>query len=100
MDGGFLYDECMTVSGKSIKDNLKQIKFETNSQDIIYSTSNPISKTGGVVGLKGNLAPDGAIVKVAGLKSTKFIGKARCFNSEEDALKLFQNSNMKKGMLL
>ena len=97
MDGGFLYDECMTVSGKSIKDNLKQIKFETNSQDIIYSTSNPISKTGGVVGLKGNLAPDGAIVKVAGLKSTKFIGKARCFNSEEDAFEAVSKQQYEKG---
>ena len=63
----------------------KKNKFETSSQDVIYSTKKPLSKTGGVVGLKGNLAPDGAIVKVAGLKSTYFKGKALCFNSEEEA---------------
>jgi len=97
MDGGFLYDDCLTVTGKSIKENLKNIKFETSSQDIIYSTQKPLSKTGGVVGLKGNLAPDGAIVKVAGLKSTNFKGKARCFNSEEEAFNAVSKQKYKAG---
>ena len=97
MDGGFLYDDCLTVTGKSIKENLKNIKFETNSQDIIYSTKKPLSKTGGVVGLKGNLAPDGAIVKVAGLKSTDFKGKALCFNSEEEAFNAVSKQKYKEG---
>ncbi len=97
MDGGFLYDDCLTVTGKSIMENLKNIKFETSSQDIIYSTKKPLSKTGGVVGLKGNLAPDGAIVKVAGLKSTNFKGKALCFNSEEEAFEAVSKQKYKKG---
>ncbi len=97
MDGGFLYDDCITVTGKSIKENLKDINFETSSQDVIYSTDKPLSKTGGVVGLKGNLAPDGAIVKVAGLKSTNFKGKALCFNSEEEAFDAVSRQKYNKG---
>ncbi len=85
LDGDFLNGDCITVTGKSLSENLKSIKVDYESQKIIYPTNKPISKTGGVVGLKGNLAPDGAIVKVAGLNSKLFIGKARCFNCEEDA---------------
>ena len=85
LDGDFLNGDCITVTGKSLSENLKSIKVDYESQKIIYPTNKPISNTGGVVGLKGNLAPDGAIVKVAGLNSKLFIGKARCFNCEEDA---------------
>ena len=60
--------------------------YNYDKQKIVYSTKNPISATGGVVGLSGNLAPDGSIVKVAGMKSLYFKGKARCFDCEEDAL--------------
>ena len=84
LDGGFLNGNCITVSGKSLSENLSSIKVDYESQKIIYPTEKPISSTGGVVGLKGNLAPDGAIVKVAGLNSKLFIGKARCFDCEED----------------
>ena len=73
-----LHSDCMTVTGKTIAENHKNIKFPTD-QKVIYTTSKPLSSTGGFVGLKGNLAPDGAIVKVAGLKRKKFIGKAKCF---------------------
>ncbi len=85
LDGGFLDGSCLTVTGKTLKENLSSINVDFDSQKIIFSTKNPISKTGGVVGLQGNLAPDGAIVKVAGLKSQKFVGKARCFDCEESA---------------
>ena len=85
LDGGFLDGSCLTVTGKTLKENLSSVKVDFDSQKIIFSTKNPISKTGGVVGLQGNLAPDGAIVKVAGLKSQKFVGKARCFDCEENA---------------
>ncbi len=85
LDGGFLDGSCLTVSGKTIQENLKSINVDYKNQKIIYPTSDPISSSGGVVGLKGNLAPDGAIVKVAGLSSKVFIGKARCFDCEEDA---------------
>ena len=84
MDGGFLHGDCMTVTGKTIAENLASVKFNTN-QDVVYPTSKPLSPTGGVVGLKGSLAPDGAIVKVAGMKELTFTGPARCFDCEEDA---------------
>ena len=85
LDGGFLDGSCLTVTGKTLKENLSSVKVDFDSQKIIFPPKNPISKTGGVVGLQGNLAPDGAIVKVAGLKSQKFVGKARCFDCEESA---------------
>ncbi len=85
LDGGYLNGKCITVTGKTIEENLKDIKLDTSSQKIVYSTKNPLSNTGGVVGLRGNLAPDGAIVKVAGMNSLNFKGKARCFDCEEDA---------------
>jgi dihydroxy-acid dehydratase len=82
--GGYLDGDCMTVNGKTIGENLERVKFPAD-QDVIRPVSKPITKTGGVVGLKGNLAPDGAIVKVAGLANLKFTGKARVFDCEEDA---------------
>jgi dihydroxy-acid dehydratase len=67
-----------------MKQNLEKVKFNTD-QKVVYPVSNPITPTGGVVGLKGTLAPDGAIVKVAGLKKLQFSGPARIFNCEEEA---------------
>jgi dihydroxy-acid dehydratase len=84
LDGGLLHGDCLTVTGKSMAENLKDVVFPAN-QDVIYPVSRPLTATGGVVGLRGNLAPDGAIVKVAGLKEQHFEGTALCFDSEEDA---------------
>ena len=97
LDGGFLDGSCLTVTGKTLKENLSSVKVDFGSQKIIFSTKNPISKTGGVVGLQGNLAPDGAIVKVAGLKSQKFVGKARCFDCEESAFDAVSNKQYEAG---
>ena len=83
-DGGLLHGDCMTVTGRTLKQNLEKVTFNTD-QKVVYPVSNPITPTGGVVGLKGTLAPDGAIVKVAGLKKLQFRGPARVFNSEEEA---------------
>jgi dihydroxy-acid dehydratase len=83
-DGGLLHGDCMTVTGRTLKQNLETVKFNTD-QKVVYPVSNPITPTGGVVGLRGTLAPDGAIVKVAGLKKQQFRGPARVFNSEEEA---------------
>src|SRR3954467_12151874 len=71
LDGGLLHGDCLTVTGKTLAENHKDVVFPTN-QDVIYPVSHPISPTGGVVGLKGSLAPDGAIVKVAGLHDLRF----------------------------
>ena len=100
LDGGFLDGSCLTVNGKTIAENLKSVKVDFDAQKIIYSTKKPISKTGGVVGLKGNLAPDGAIVKVAGLSSKYFKGVARCFDCEEDAFKAVSNKEYKPGEVI
>ncbi len=84
LDHGFLHGDCLTVTGRTIAENLSGVKWNPD-QKVIYPANKPISPTGGVVGLKGNLAPDGAIVKVAGMKgSLKFSGPARCFDCEED----------------
>jgi dihydroxy-acid dehydratase len=96
LDGGFLHGDCITVSGKTIAENLKDVVLPKN-QDVVYPTSRPLSKTGGVVGLKGNLASQGAIVKVAGTKMLKFTGTARVFDSEEEAFEAVVDKKYKAG---
>jgi dihydroxy-acid dehydratase len=95
-EGGYIHGDCMTVTGKTMKENLKGIKFNPK-QKVMRSYKNPLSPTGGVVGLKGNLAPEGAIVKVAGLKKLQFTGKARCFDNEESAMKAVQSRKYNDG---
>lgn len=101
LDGGFIHGDCLTVTGQSIADNLKDVKFDTE-QKIVRPVSNPITPTGGVVGLQGTLAPDGAIVKVAGMEKDhlKFRGPARCFDSEEEAFEAVEKGNYKEGEVL
>ncbi len=99
LDAGILHGDCLTVTGKTVAENLKDVKFPEN-QKVIYRVSNPISKTGGVVGLKGSLAPEGAIVKVAGLKKLQFRGPARCFDREEDALSAVLKREIKDGEVI
>jgi dihydroxy-acid dehydratase len=96
LDGGLLHEDCLTVTGKTIAENHKDIKFPTD-QKIIYKTTKPISTSGGFVGLKGNLAPDGAIVKVAGMKRKIFKGKAKCFDDENSALTAVLDKKIKAG---
>ena len=99
LDGGYLHGDCMTVTGKTVAENLAKVKFNTE-QDVVRPTSNPITATGGVVSLKGNLAPDGAIVKVAGLKSQRFVGPARVFDTEEACFESVNNRTYKEGDVL
>lgn len=99
LNGGYFDGDCMTVTGKTIGENLEDIKVP-DDQKIIYPVSNPITKTGGVVGLKGNLAPEGAIVKVAGLENQSFTGPARCFDCEEDAFSCVEKRNYREGEVL
>ena len=98
-EGGYIHGDCMTVTGKTIAENLETVKFNTD-QKVIRPIDNPLSPTGGVVGLKGNLAPDGAIVKVAGMKNTKFDGVAKCFDCEEDAFKCVINEKYSEGDII
>lgn len=99
LEGGYLHGDCMTVTGKTVAENLEKVKFNTE-QDVIRSTSNPISPTGGVVSLRGNLAPDGAIVKVAGLKNLRFVGPARVFDTEEKCFEAVEKRTYKEGDVL
>ncbi|MBN8531198.1 MAG: dihydroxy-acid dehydratase [Alphaproteobacteria bacterium] len=96
LDGGYLHGDCLTVTGKTLAENLKDVKLPAG-QDVIHPASSPIKPTGGVVGLKGNLAPEGAIVKIAGLKTLRFEGTARVFEKEEDALKAVLEKRYQKG---
>ena len=96
LDGGLLHGDCMTVTGHTLAENHKDIVFPRD-QDVVYTVQNPISPTGGVVGMKGNLAPDGAIVKVAGMQNLVFEGSALCFDSEEEAFQAVQDRAYKAG---
>ena len=95
-EGGYIHGDCMTVTGKTMKENLKGIKFNPK-QKVLRAYNKPLSPDGGVVGLKGNLAPEGGIVKIAGLKKLQFTGRARCFDNEESAMKAVQSRKYKDG---
>src|SRR6202043_3256478 len=99
LDHGFLHGECVTVSGRTIAENLKRVKWNKD-QDVVRPANKPLSETGGVVGLKGNLAPDGAIVKVAGMSSLKFTGPARCFDCEETCFEAVRKKKYREGEVL
>ena len=99
LEGGHLHGDCLTVTGRTLAQNAENVVFPTN-QDVIRPVSAPLSKTGGVVGLKGTLAPDGAIVKVAGLKKQQFSGPARCFDCEEEAFRAVDAREYKDGEVL
>jgi dihydroxy-acid dehydratase len=96
LDGGYLNGDCLTVTGKTVAENLREVKFNP-AQQVMRAAGNPLAPTGGVVGLSGNLAPEGAIVKVAGLKHLHHRGPARVFDCEEDAFAAVQARNYKEG---
>lgn len=96
LDAGFLHGDCMTVTGRTIAENMTAVKWN-DDQDVVYPATRPITATGGVVGLKGNLAPEGAIVKVAGMKNLTFTGPARCFDDEESAFEAVSNKKYNEG---
>ena len=96
LDGGYLHGDCLTVTGKTLAENLEEITFNPE-QKVIYPVTNPITPTGGVVGLQGSLAPDGAIVKVAGMEKLDFEGVARCFDCEEDAFAAVEKGDYQAG---
>jgi dihydroxy-acid dehydratase len=99
LDHGLLHGDCMTVTGRTMAENLASVKWNPN-QDVVYPVDKPITVTGGVVGLRGNLAPDGAIVKVAGMKNLTFSGPARCFDNEEACFKAVSTRQYKEGEVL
>ncbi|MBI3113211.1 MAG: dihydroxy-acid dehydratase, partial [Rhodospirillales bacterium] len=99
LDAGFIHGDCMTVTGKTMAENLKGVVLRTD-QDVIRPATKPLSPTGGVVGLRGNLAPNGAIVKVAGMKTLSHTGPARIFECEEDCFEAVVKRKYKEGDVL
>ena len=96
LDGGWLKGDCMTVTGRTLAENHKDVVFPKD-QDVVRPHTNPISPIGGVVALHGNLAPEGAIVKIAGMKTLRFEGTALCFDCEEDAFRAVDQRAYKAG---
>ena len=99
LDYGYIHGDCITVTGKTIAENYANVSLPKN-QDVVFPISNPIYPTGGVVGLKGNLAPEGGIVKIAGLKNLIFEGPARVFDGEEAAFNAVQSKKYNDGEVL
>ncbi|WP_208349960.1 dihydroxy-acid dehydratase [Pseudaestuariivita rosea] len=98
---GLIHEDCITVTGRSMGEELDIVTKEADGT-VIYPVESPLSKTGGVVGLKGNLAPEGAIVKVAGIDSQHqiFTGPARVFECEEDAFEAVQKRAYEEGEVI
>ncbi len=99
LDNGLLNGDCMTVTGKTLGENIAEVSWNPN-QKVIYDARTPITPTGGVVGLKGSLAPDGAIVKVAGMTELAFTGPARVFDCEEDAFAAVERRDIAEGSVI
>jgi len=96
LSGGFLDGSCMTVTGKTLGENIDQVTWNPD-QKVIYDIKTPLTPTGGVVGLRGSLAPDGAIVKVAGMHRLQFSGPARVFDCEEDTFAAVEAREINEG---
>jgi len=97
--GGFLHGDCMTVTGKTLAENIDEVTWNPD-QKVIYDVKTPLSPTGGVVGLRGSLAPDGAIVKVAGMHRLQFTGPARVFDCEEDCFAAVEARQVPEGAVI
>jgi dihydroxy-acid dehydratase len=96
LDAGLLHGDAMTVTGKTVKENLRDVRLPSG-QDVVHPISSPIQATGTLAILKGNLAPEGCVVKTAGVKVLRHRGPARVFNREEDAFAAVKQRKIKAG---
>ncbi len=96
---GMLHGNCMTVTGKTLGENIDEITWNPD-QKVIHAATAPLSPTGGVVGLRGSLAPDGAIVKVAGMARLEFTGPAQVFDCEEDCFAAVERREIREGSVV
>jgi dihydroxy-acid dehydratase len=96
---GLLFGDCMTVTGKTLGENIDKITWNPD-QKVIYPATAPITPTGGVVGLRGTLAPEGAIVKVAGMDRLTFTGPAQVFDCEEDCFAAVEAREIREGSVI
>jgi dihydroxy-acid dehydratase len=99
LDHGYLHSDCLTVTGRTLAENMEHVVWNEH-QDVVRPADKPITANGGVVGLRGNLAPDGAIVKVAGMSVLEFTGPARCFDSEEECFEAVTKRKYSEGEVL
>src|SRR5882672_72857 len=97
LDAGLINGDCLTVTGTTIRENLKALPGLTPGQQIVHALSHPIKATGHIQILKGNLAPGGAVAKITGKEGTQFSGPARVFDSEEDMLAALEQKAINKG---
>jgi dihydroxy-acid dehydratase len=97
LDEGYLNGECLTVTGKTLEENLAAVPRLAPGQDIVRTVQNPIKPTGHIQILKGNLAPEGAVAKITGKEGLQFTGPARVFESEEDMLAALEQGRITKG---
>jgi len=97
LDQGLLKGDCLTVTGKTLKENLSDIKPYPEGQDIVKGFKNPVKEDSHLRILYGNLAPEGAVAKISGKEGTKFKGRAKPFNSEEEAMVAILGGHIKKG---
>ena len=100
LDEGLLHGDCLTVTGKTVVENLKDVKHYPNGQEIVASFNNPIKKDSHIVILYGNLAKGGAVAKITGKEGLSFTGKAIVFDSEEACLKAILDGRVKKGHVI
>lgn len=99
LENDLLHGDCMTVTGKTLGENIDQVTWNPD-QKVIYDVKTPLSPTGGVVGLRGTLAPDGAIVKVAGMDRLQFTGPAQVFDCEEDCFAAVEARQIREGSVI
>ena len=96
LDAGLIHGDCMTVTGKTMRENLKNVVLP-GGQDVVVPVEKAISPNGGLRILKGNLATEGCVIKITGVKKLQHRGPAKCFDSEQDAMKAVQSLQIKKG---
>jgi dihydroxy-acid dehydratase len=100
LEEGLLHGGCMTVTGKTMAENLKKVRLYPKGQEIVRPFSNPIKPDSHLVVLRGNLAPDGAVAKISGKEGLRFSGKAIVFENEQDALAAILDGRVKKGHVI
>jgi dihydroxy-acid dehydratase len=100
LEAGLLHGDCMTVTGRTLRENVEDLPGLAAGQKIVQSLATPLKKTGHIQILKGNLAPEGAVAKITGKEGVRFAGPANVFDSEEDMLHSLERGEIKKGQVI
>jgi len=100
LDGGLLHGECLTVTGKTVEENLQEVMPLVGDQSVVYPLSNPIKQTGHIQVLYGNVAKDGAVAKITGKEGEKFTGNAKVYDNEQAAINAILDNKVSKGDII